>query len=128
MGARIGKQLHIVTENKVGMLAEVTGAVAGAGVNIDAMCGYVADGKANFLIITNNNARAMDVLKAHEPKEEDVVVAELENKPGTAAGMATKLKAASIDLHYIYGTTSGKGPAVMVFKSNNNAGAVKALT
>lgn len=127
MAAKIAKQVHVVTSNKVGMLAEVTGVIAGAGANIETLCAYAVEDKANFLIVTSNNAKAIGALKAYEVKEEDVVVVEMENKVGTAADMAKKIKAANIDLHYIYGTTSGRGPAAIVFNSNNNAQAVKVL-
>ena len=119
MAAKIGKQVHIRTPNKVGMLAEVTGAIAGAGVNIDTLAAFVADNKANFMVITNNNAKTIDALKAYEVKEEDVVVVELENKIGAATDMANKLKDAEIDLKYIYGTTSGSGPVKRFYRWSN---------
>lgn len=127
MSAKIAKQLHVVATNKVGTLAEVTGAVAGCGANIDTLCAYAVEDKAHFLMITGNNAKAIGALKNYEVKEEQVVVVEMDNKVGTAADMANKLKTANIDLHYIYGTTSGSGPARIVFNSNNNASAVKVL-
>lgn len=130
MSARMGKQLQVVTPNKVGMLAEVTKAIANTGANIDALCAYGMDKKAYFLIVTNDNAKAAKALKARkfQVKEESVVIVDLDNRVGAASEMGSKLRDAKVDLSYMYGTTCGcGGPAMIVFKSNKNAKAVAAL-
>lgn len=127
--AKIGKELLVKTENKVGMLAEVTSAIAATGINIQAICAYGRDKEAYFMVVTDNNKKVEGALKGkkYEVSERDVVIVELENKPGSAKEMAAKLKGANIDLNYIYGTTHGTGVATIVFNSNNNAEAVKAV-
>lgn len=130
MSARIGKQLQIITPNKVGMLAEVTNSIADVGVNIDALCAYAMGKKAVFLIVTSDNARAVKILKEkkYKVKEEKVVLVELGNRVGAAGEMADTLRDAKIDLSYIYGTTCGcGGPALLVLKSNKNTNVVKVL-
>lgn len=130
MPARIGKQLEVVTPNKVGMLAEVTGIIADTGVNIDALCAFAKGNKAYFLVITNDNAKALKALKAEkfQVKEGNVVLLDLENRVGAASEMGDKLKEAKVDLEYIYGTTCGcGGPALLVFSSNKNKKAVEVL-
>lgn len=130
MSARIGKQLQIITPNRVGMFSEVAGAVADAGVNIDSLCAYAMGKKAYFLMVTNDNARAGKVLKAKkfQVKEEKVVLVELDNRVGSASEMAQKLRDKKVNLSYIYGTTCGcGGPSLLVFKSNKDAKAVDAL-
>lgn len=127
MAAKLAKQITIVTPDKVGMLAEVTGAIAGAEVNIEAICAYGMEDKAYFMVITNDNAKAIGAIKQFDVKEDDVVVVELENKVGTTAQMGKKLKDAGIDLKYLYGTTCGSGTARSVFDSNDNAKAVEVL-
>jgi len=128
-GSRMGKELLVKTKNKVGMLAEVTAAIAATGVNIQGICAYGEDGEACFLIVTDDNMKAEGTLKGknYKVKERDVVIVDLENKAGAAKEMATKLKKADIDLNYMYGTTHGTGVATVVFSSNNNAKAFKAV-
>lgn len=125
--AKIVKQVIAETENRIGMLAEVTGTLAIAGVNILAICAYGMQGKATFMLIADNSRKAASGLKSkgYKVSEEDVVLVNLANKRGTAAKMAKKLKDAGINLHYIYGTTSSASKAPVVFTSNDNA---KALT
>lgn len=131
MSARIGKQLEVITPNKVGMLETVTGAIADTGVNIDALCAYAMDKKAYFLVITSDNAKAAKALKVKkfQVKEEKVVIVDLDNRVGAAGEMGKKLKLAKVDLSYLYGTTCGcGGPAMLVFKSNKNDKAVEVLS
>ena len=127
---RPGKELLAVTENKVGMLAEVCSTVSGAGVNIQAINAYALDNKANFRLVTDNNQKVQGALQAkgYKVNEQDVVMVELPNRVGVLKETADKLKARGIDLEYIYGTTcSGGCDCLLVFASNNNAQAIEAL-
>jgi hypothetical protein len=105
------KELIASTQDRVGMLAEVTSAVAGAGVNITAICAYAMDGKAMFMMLTSDNGKAAAALKAKKfaVEESDVIAVTLSNKIGTAKELADKLAKAGVDLRYIYGST-GSGP------------------
>ena len=127
---RLGEQLLAITENKAGMLAEVSSAVSTAGTNIQAVSAYAIEDKAYFRLITDNNQQAKKALEAkgYEVTEQDVVMVELANQPGVLKKTADKLKAAGIDLKYIYGTACFCGcDCLLVFSSNNNTQAKKAL-
>lgn len=129
--ARLGKQLLAVTENKVGMLAEVCAEVSGAGVNIQAINAYGIGEKANFRLLSDNNQKAKEILQAkgYEVNEQDVVLVELPNRVGALKETGEKLKAKGVDLMYIYGTTcSGDCDCLLVFSSNNNAQAIEVLS
>jgi hypothetical protein len=127
---RLQRQLLAVIENRVGMLAEVSSVVSGAGINIQAINAYTADSKANFRLITDNNRKAHELLqsKGYQVSEQEVVTVELPNKIGVLKTVADKLKSAGIDLEFIYGTTcSGGCDSLLVFAANNNAQAQKIL-
>ncbi|MBL7069285.1 MAG: hypothetical protein ISS34_05460 [Candidatus Omnitrophica bacterium] len=127
--SRIAKQIVAETENKVGMLADVTDAVAGSGANIQTICAYAMGDKAVFYLITDNNQKALSGLKSkgYGVKEEDVVVVDLVNEVGSASSLAKKLKDAGIDLSYIYGSAGEAKESLIVFKSDNNAKAVTVI-
>jgi len=127
--ARLDKELLVKTENKVGMLAEVSSAIAGIGINIKAICAYGNGKDAYFMVVTTDNGKAEAALKSsgYEVSQRDVILLDMANKPGAAKDMADKLKGVDIDLNYIYGTTHGEGEALLVLSSNNNAKAVKAI-
>ena len=128
--ARVGKELSFVAPDKVGLLNEISTELANAGVNVVTVCAYSMEGKANFMMVTSDNEKATEVLKAkgYDVKENDVVLYELENKVGAAAEMTKKLADADVNMEYLYGTTGASdAPALLVFGSNNNAKAVETL-
>ncbi|MDP2939038.1 MAG: ACT domain-containing protein [Candidatus Omnitrophota bacterium] len=130
-GPRLVEQLVITTEDKPGMLSDVTEVIAGLKVNIEAICAYGMEGKAIFYIITRDNTNAKKALlsKGWQVKEDEVVVVDLENKPGALNKIAAKLKASGINLLYCYGSTGERDtfPCHFVFKAEDNKAAFAAL-
>ncbi|MBL7156775.1 MAG: hypothetical protein ISS92_01290 [Candidatus Omnitrophica bacterium] len=122
------KEILATTENKVGKLAEFSSVITGAGVNITAVSAYGMEGKAHFMAVTSDNAKAIKALsgKGYEVKEEDVVELQLENKVGALEAMGKKLAGANIDLNYIYGSVSD-GSSAIILSSNNNDKAIGVL-
>ncbi|MBU1862747.1 MAG: ACT domain-containing protein [Candidatus Omnitrophica bacterium] len=102
-------ELIITTPNKVGMLAEVTSAIADEGVNIAALCAYEMEGKAVFMLITDNSAKAKKAAetKGWKTEENDVVMVEVTDKIGAAKEVAARVEAKGINLQCCYGTTCG---------------------
>ncbi|MBU4343514.1 MAG: ACT domain-containing protein, partial [Candidatus Omnitrophica bacterium] len=49
------KELIITTPDKAGMLSEVSSVMASNGININALCAYAMEGKAIFMILTDDN-------------------------------------------------------------------------
>lgn len=129
--ASLGKELEVSTANKVGMLAEVSGLIADTGVNITAISAYATGNEAIFRIVTNDNAKAKDILtqKGYKVKENEVVMVNLPDKVGQAKEIANKIKQAGINLDYIYGSTCGCADtqALMVIGSKKNAEVVSAI-
>ena len=128
--ASIVKELLVKTANEVGMMAEVAGAIASSGANITALNAFGAGKDAIFRIITSDNAKAIDGIKAKglEVSERDVVAVGLENKVGAAEEIAKKFKDANIDINYIYGSTCNCGsPSTIIFNCNNNNKAIEIL-
>ncbi|MFH1656016.1 MAG: ACT domain-containing protein [Candidatus Omnitrophota bacterium] len=129
-GAKMVKQLNITTQDKPGMLAEVSDAIASQGINIEAICAYVMEGKAIFYVVTKNNTKVKQTLtaKGWQVEEEDVVMVDLENKPGALSQLSVKLKAKNVNLRYCYGSAcSSTCPCVFVVKADDNNKALEAL-
>lgn len=128
---RLVEQLVITTDDKPGMLAEVTGIIADAQVNIDAICAYGEKGKAVFYIITRQNDKVKQAIqqKGWSVEEDEVVVVDVENEPGSLNKLAKKLKAKGINLLFCYGSTSehNSHPCHFVFKAENCQAAMEAL-
>jgi hypothetical protein len=128
--AKIVKQLNVVTQDSPGMLAEVSTVIASEGINIDAICAYGIEGKATFYIITNDNTKAKQTLssKGWDVKEEEVVMLDLENKPGSLENVSSKLKVKNVNLKYCYGSAcSDTCLSRFVLKAEDNQQAIDAL-
>ena len=129
--ARAGKELHIIAENQIGTLGDISQWLADKGVNIKSVCAYADAGKAHFLFVTSDNKKAMEILRGKEMEvtEDEVVVLEMQDKVGMLKDMAKKLKAADIDIKNIYGSTSGTphAPTMVVFDSDDNKKAINVI-
>jgi hypothetical protein len=100
--------------NKVGLLSEVTTAVANAKVNINAICAYALENNAFFNLITSSNTKAKKALAplGFGIEEKDVIQVELPNKPGELQKVAKKIADAGLTL--ILYATAGGGKAMCV--------------
>lgn len=129
--ARSGKQIHVIAENKMGTLADMSQWLADKGINIKSVCAYADGDKAHFHLITSDNKKAAEILHARntEVSEEEVVVVEMQDKVGMLKDMAKKLKGVEVDIKYIYGSTSGapNAQSIVVFDSDDNKKAINAI-
>jgi hypothetical protein len=123
------KQLSFSMPNKVGLLMEVTSALANAKINIEAICAYEWEDEASFMIITDKNAKAKNLISKMGARVgvEDVIAIEVPNKAGQLHAAAKKIGAAGIDIYYLYGSPA-KGKMTLIFKTENDKKALNALT
>ncbi len=104
------KELKITAENRIGMLAEITGLIAEKEVNIENICAYAANEKAIFYLITDDNEKVKRAIegKGFQIEEKEVMVLFLWNRPGALSEVAKKFKEEGIDIQHVYGTSSEK--------------------
>lgn len=124
------RELRFVTENRLGILSEVTELLAGKRVNIENICAYGVDDKAFFHVIADDNDAATSALRdrGYSPEEAEVVVVWLWDRPGSLALVAGKLREKGVNLQYLYGTTSAiEKRMAAVFSSDNNHQALEDL-
>jgi len=117
------KQLTVVMQNRVGTVAEVTGAVADEGVNIENVCAYAAGDVAVFHLLTDDNEKARKALEkeGYRVVETEVIVVHVWNRPGSLSAVATKFRQHAINLQYVYGTSSlGGEKMTIVFSAEDN--------
>lgn len=122
--ATIRKQILVTAKNETGMLAEIASIASAAKVNLTGICAWSEENQAKFALLTDNNAKTMSALSAKgmQATEQEVVTIMLEDKIGSLAEIAQKIKKSGISLDYCYGTTCGcKGSSsllVMISKEN----------
>lgn len=126
--ATIAKEIWVTTENKVGSLAKALTPLKEMGVSIRAVSAWGENGKAEFLIVTEDSVKATGALKkaGYSIQEKEVVLAELQNRIGALAEATKKLGDAGIDINHCYVSASGS-QALAVISTKDNAKAVKLL-
>jgi len=113
------EQISIFLENKSGRLAEVTGVLAKAGVNIRALS--LAD-TADFGIlrlIVNKTDQAKQILResGFTVAKTAVIALEVPDSPGGLAGILSTLDKAGINVEYMYAFVQRSGDnAIIIFR------------
>jgi hypothetical protein len=104
------KDLAVTLENRPGTLAELGEATGKAGVNIEGMSGEARGGSAVLHILVEDAAAAREALGGagiEVGDERDVVVVEVEDRPGTLGQVARKLADAGVNVDLAYSTFGG---------------------
>ncbi len=126
--ARKVKEIRLFMLDRVGLLSEVTTAIAKAKVNINTICAYAMENHAFFMLTTSSNAKAKKALAplGFGIEEKDVIQVEIPNKPGELQKVAEKIADAGVDIEYMYATTGGS-KATCVFKTADDQKAMKVI-
>ncbi len=116
------KLLSFSIKDRPGLLAEITTRLAGAKVNVSAICAYSMDHRAYFDMTTGSNAGAKKALAGLKVKveEEEILAVEMPNKVGELQKVARILAGAGIDVTYMYGTTSSGKTCICLFSTSDN--------
>lgn len=122
--ANLGKEIVVSVANKVGILANISKVMADHGINIEGAAGYVANNEAKIMLVVGDSLRAKEALEKggyKGIKENEVLIVDLENKPGALKVITGKLASEKIDIRYIYGTACPTGcPARLILATSNN--------
>ncbi len=127
---RQGKELVVVSSNRVGVLSGVAQLLADRGINITAISAQSAGGVALMNFVVDDHLHAKDVLrkKGYVFHENGVLVLELVDKPGVLRGITKKLAAKKIDILNVYGSAlSSYSPCVLVLSTSSDQKAMVLL-
>jgi hypothetical protein len=118
--------LVIDIENSPGALAEVAAAISDAGVNIAAAtCVGPGDRAELHILVPHAEAarHALGISHVGVTREREVVVIEVEDRPGVLADLARKIARAGVNLDLVYVATRNR----VVFGSDDIEGLRAAL-
>ncbi len=124
------EQISIFLENKAGRLAEVTGILGDAGINIRALSLADTSDFGILRLIVHDNEKAKRVLKEHgfTVGRTEVVAAEVEDRPGGLNRILQILFEAGINVEYMYAFVQQSGQnAVLIFRFDDIDNAVDVL-
>ncbi len=111
----------VETDDRVGKLAEITEALAQAGVNIRAICAWTEGAKGKMLILCDNCKKACEIFCTQADKcitQESLAVV-VSNEVGALAGVTAKIAKEGINILFACATTSGESSLVL-FNTDNN--------
>jgi hypothetical protein len=105
--ARVVEELFVKAPTKVGLLAELTEALAAAGVDIRAIGAYDKGAQGEFMLLTGDNTAAESVLAEMGAAVErnQVVVVSLEQRAGQLQDVSRRLADAGVNVDWVYATT-----------------------
>ena len=124
------KQIVVSIENAPGRLLEVTSALGQAGINLRALNLVDTGAFGQLRLLVSNVAKARRILMemAIPAFVNEVVAAEIEDKPGSLAKILQPLMAANIQVVFTYAFIGfSQDNAVMIFRFNDNDRAVEVL-
>ena len=123
-------QISVFLENRTGQLAEITGLLAGEGIDIRAISiAETADYGLARLIVDDSN-KASNILLAHGDilSMTPVWAVEVPDSPGGLADLLGMLAQEEIDIEYMYSLfTHRDGMAYMVLRVSNEPRFLSAL-
>jgi hypothetical protein len=124
------KQIVVSIENAPGRLFEVTNALGKAGINLRALnlVDTGAFGQLRLLVSDVVKARQILMAMAIPAHVNEVVAAEIEDKPGSLAKILQPLIEANVQVIFTYAFIGfSQDKAVMIFRFSDNDKAIEVL-
>jgi hypothetical protein len=106
----MAKDLTVMLEDRPGALAELGEATGTAGVNIEGVCAVTEEGRGVIHILVEDVGAARQALRGAGlgvAEERDVLVVEVEDRPGTMGDVARRMADAGVNIELAY-TTFGR--------------------
>ena len=101
----MAKDLTVILEDRPSTLADMGETLGAAGINIDGVCGLPCEGKGVIHILVEDAAGARGALEAggfEVSAEREVLLLEVENRPGSLGETARKIAGAGVNIEAIY--------------------------
>jgi hypothetical protein len=105
----MAKNLTIELKDKPGILAALGEALGRAGINIEGFCGYASGGTGVVHLLVDDAAAARGALEGtgiSVQAERDVVVLEIDDRPGALGVIARRISNANVSLDLAYLATN----------------------
>lgn len=125
------KEVSVRVFNDIGILAQLTRIVAEKGVNIRAAAAWVEEENRGVVrLVTDDNLRAADALRAHKyaPEEVDSVEVLMDHSPGMLSRVCEKIGNGGVNIRYLYASAPvSVETCLLVLSTDNNERALVLL-
>lgn len=122
-------QVSVFIENAPGRLESLCKALADAGVNLETITITETADHGIVRMIVSDSDRAVEALKAggFTPKKIDVLAVEVDDTPGSLLALLQKMRAAGVNVEYMYALTKPKSSRPTMIMSFKDIAAAEAL-
>jgi hypothetical protein len=108
----VATDLTVVLRDEPGQLARLGESTGTAGVNIQGMCAFTGEGRGIIHVLVDDEAaeRAVSALEAAGlgvADRREVLVVDLEDRPGSLGELARELAEANVNIELMYTTFGG---------------------
>lgn len=127
---QLAKQLAVFLENRPGTLARVCDALALARINIYAITTSDTVDHSVIRMVVSDPRKALLLFEEHGTLvvEDDVLMVEGDNKPGSLARIARRLADAKINIEYCYSATGPEAKkGLLILRASDPRKALKVL-
>ncbi len=126
---RVMKQITIVAEDKVGVLADITYILGTARINIESISVEVREGKAIINLTVKDERKAAQLLSANGYRvlESEILVLKVKDEPGQLSDISRLLKENGVNIQSLYLLARGGGHALDALKVDKPKKAAKLL-
>jgi len=103
------KDLTVILEDRPGTLADMGEALGKAGINIEGSCGFPSEGKGVGHILVEDAAaarRALEEIGIEVGNEREVLVLEIEDRPGALGEVSRRIANAGVNIDLCYLATN----------------------
>ena len=123
------KQIAVVAEDKVGLLADISYILGKAKINIESIVVQVQGGKAviNLAVKDDEKATRMLASNGYHVLSSEVMLVKLKDEPGELSRLSAKLRGAGINIESLYMVARGGGFCVSALKVDKPKKARKLL-
>jgi hypothetical protein len=107
------KELTLTLDDRPGVLAKVTDAIAKAGVNIEGFCAVPSgkEGKGSFRVITKDpttTRKALETAGFKVQEERDIAIVDVEDRPGSFARILKRIAENELNVGPTYSITQNR--------------------
>jgi len=123
LDAQLRREIVLTTENRTGLLAEISRLLADMGINLLSIVVIAVDEFAIIRLLASSHSHASDALRGmgFSVEERDVVVMELPHYPGFLSRISEALARKDVSLIDLHATVSEEGSTgVVVFSCSDN--------
>lgn len=106
------KDVTVVLQDEPGQLAKLGGATGAAGVNIRGLCAFTGEGRGIIHLLVDDESAERAVAALTDAGmgvagQREVLVVDIEDKPGSLGELARELADANVNIELLYTTFGG---------------------